>query len=219
MINSYYSMPLKKRKMFQLKLGLFSLAIILISGFIFYLINIVLLPLLFFIIPIIISLIAPFFDVPSLVEKQKIKYHSLFLLAEKESNGVIKIHGGTLFDYYFVLNKNMSGKDRTKFIILEYVKGVMNLTENIDEELIIEGTSYIINERTAEKIGLKKIKTNGFQKLILTYNYFNLMLSIYLAKKRIEFPNLTKVNTYQAKIKNIKKNEPFIKQLILKLQT
>ena len=107
--------------MFQIKLGLSSLALIIIHGLILGLINTKLLPLIILVIVIIISLIAPFFDVPSLVEKGSLKYHSLFLISEKKNKEIIKIHGGTLFDYYFVFNENWNGKERTKLIILEYL--------------------------------------------------------------------------------------------------
>ena len=112
----------------------------------------------------------------------------------------------------------MNGQERTKLILLEYLKGLINLIEEEDENIIIEGTSYIINERTANKVGLKKVSTNGLQWIILVFNYINLMVSISMAKKTIQFPNLNKVITYRAKVADIKKKEAFIKRLILKLE-
>ncbi|MBX2842211.1 MAG: hypothetical protein KTR26_10585 [Flammeovirgaceae bacterium] len=211
-------MPKKKQIAFQLRLGGVCLFVILFFGMVLFLIDARLLPLLFFIIGIVLSVIAPFLDVPSLIKNGDLKYHSLFLLAEKENRGVVKIHGGTLFDYYFALDQKLSGKDRTKLIISEYLKGMMSLAKNSNQELVFKGTSYIINERTADKIGLKKVKTNGISKLILMYNYFNLMASIYLSKNTIEFPSLNRINTYQFNAQDIMKKEQFINKLILKLE-
>ena len=216
--NQYFEWSKQQQRKFQLKLGIYSLIIIVIIGLILFSTGSNLSFLLLLVIVIMITLIAPFFDVPSLVGKGDLKYYSLFFLAEKEKKGVIKIHGGTLFDYYFVLNKNMNGQDRTKLIMLEYLKGLISLTKQENENIILEGTSYIINERTAKKVGLKKVSTNGVQTIILAFNYFNLMASIFMAKKTIQFPNLNKVNTYRAKVMDVKKKEQFINQLILNLE-
>lgn len=217
MKNRFYEMSNSDQKAFQIKLGALCLLVILFGGLIFLLIDIRLLPVLVFIIAIIISVVAPFLDVPALIKTGRLKYFSLFLLAEKENQGVVKIHGGTLFDYYFVLDKNWSGQERMKCIMSEYLKGLLNLTTHYNPDIIIRGTSYIINERTARKVGMKKIKTDGFQKIILLFNVFNLMVSIYLSKNKIEFPNLSQINTYQCKIEDILKNKDFIHELISKI--
>jgi hypothetical protein len=216
--NPYFELSNQQQRKFQINLGIYSLIIVVVITLILLSVSLNLSLLLPLVIGIVITLIAPFFDVPSLVEKGGLKYYSLFLLAEKEKKGIIKIHGGTLFDYYFVLSKNMNGQERTKLILLEYLKGLINLIKEEEENIIIEGTSYIINERTANKVGLKKVSTNGLQWIILAFNYINLMTSISMAKKTIQFPNLNKVNTYRAKVIDIKKKEQFINRLILKLE-
>ncbi|WP_139262946.1 hypothetical protein [Flammeovirga pacifica] len=164
-----------------------------------------------------LSIIAPFIDVPSMVKSGKITYHSLFFLAEKENKGVIKVHGGTLFDYYFVFQKNMKGQERTKLVIYEYLKGLKNLIESQNQDIIIEGTSYIINERTAKKLGLKKVQTNSSQLIILIFNYFNLAMSISLVKRKLHLPNLSNLNTYQGEVSAIKSKEVFIDKMISRL--
>ena len=108
MNNRYFQLSDKGKKIFRLKLLSSSLLLILLIG----LIIIILSPKLGFLIIVPISMmiliIAPFFDVPSLIENGQLKYYSLFLLAEQEKDGIITIHGGTLFDYYFVFQKEMS---------------------------------------------------------------------------------------------------------------
>lgn len=115
-------------------------------------------------------------------------YSSLFII-EKPRDGVIKIHGGTLFDYYFVIDKGMNGKQRTDFIIQQYLEGLLNLvdTYKTNKNMKIRGTSYILNKRTAEKIGFEIVKTNVLQKVILGYNYFNILISNSVAKTNYHF--------------------------------
>lgn len=218
MENRYYQLSAKEKNKFQLKLLLLSLLLVLSIGGIMLLISPKLLFFIVIIIAIIISVIAPFFDVPSLIEKEKLKYYSLFFLTEQEKDKVIKIHGGTLFDYYFVFQKDMSKQERTKLVLLEYLKGLKKLLKSTDEDVKIQGTSYIINERTANKLGLEKVATNGIQKIILCLNYINIMISLSLVKKSITFPNLNKIQTFEGKIRDIKKRELFIDRLIERLR-
>lgn len=218
MNNRYFQLSDKEKRKFQIKLLLSSLIATLSIGILLFLINPKLTFLIVIIIPIVISIIAPFFDVPSLIEKKKLRYYSLFLLAEQENDKTIKIHGGTLFDYYFVFQAQMTKQERTKIVLLEYLKGLRDLAKNIDEDVKIQGTSYIINERTANKLGLKKVAVNGLQNLILCFNYINLVLSMSLVKKTIVFPNLSKIQTFEGKIIDIKKRAVFINNLIEKLE-
>jgi hypothetical protein len=94
-----------------------------------------------------LSIIAPFFDMPSLKKSGKIIYYSPLFIAEKPKNDTLKVHGGTLFDYYFVIDKERNAKERTNFILQQYVEGLLRLMADYktDEKLIIRGTSYIIN--------------------------------------------------------------------------
>ncbi len=218
MNNRYFQLSDKEKRIFHFKLVSICLFSILIIGVIIITISPKFSFTIILVVAIAISIIAPFFDVPSLIEKGQLKYYSLFLLAEQEKDKTIKIHGGTLFDYYFVFQKEMTQQERTKIVLLEYLKGLRNLVENTNESIKIQGTSYIINERTANKLGLKKVSTNGIQNLILLFNYFNLILSISLVKKSIVFPNLRKIKTFEGKIIDIKKREIFINKLIKKLE-
>jgi len=218
MNNRYFQLSDKEKKIFQVKLLAGSLITILSIGIVLFLISPKLTFLIIPILSVLISIIAPFFDVPSLIENEKLKYYSLFLLAERERDKTIKIHGGTLFDYYFVFQEHMPKQQRTEIVLLEYLKGLRNLIENTSEDVKIQGTSYIINERTANKLGLNKIATDGLQSLILIYNYINVALSISLLKKSIVFPNLNKIQTFEGKILDIKQRERFINHLIEKLE-
>lgn len=142
-------------------------------------------------------------------------YLSPLFIAEKPNNELIKIHGGTLFDYYYVIDKGMNGKQRTDFIIQQYLDGLLRLLElyGKDKKMKIQGTTYIINERTAEKIGFKTVETDIWQKMILAYNYFNILISNSIAKNKLSFPKLGKTRTFEADVGQLLKRKDLIEKL------
>ncbi|WP_452231872.1 hypothetical protein [Lacinutrix sp. MEBiC02595] len=220
MNHRFYSKSKKEQNRIQIKiaiaavsLNLLILVLCLLSGFYFFI---------FLFLIITLSIIAPFFDVPAMKKKGKLIYYSSLLITEKENKGTIIIHGGSLFDYIFVIDKSLSGKQRTNFILQKYVEGILNLIQACDENhntsLRIKGTTYILNARTAEKIGLKITKTDFLQKLILTYNYVNILISNSIAKRKIAFPKLNNIKTFESNIEELIKRREFIESLNSKLK-
>ncbi len=218
MSNRYFQLSNQEKKTFQVKLILLSLVFIILSGVLIATMSLKFSFLIVVVIALIISVVAPFFDVPTLVEKGKLTYHSLFLLAEEEKDRLIKIHGGTLFDYYFTFPEDMSGADRTKLVLLEFLKGLKHLIETTDDKVELQGTSYIINERTASKVGLETARVDAAQLLILGFNYLNLMISMSVVKRAVHFPNLSNVKTFRGSIAAVKARESYIDSLIEKLE-
>ena len=157
--------------------------------------------------PIILSIIAPFFDVPAMRKSGKLIYYSPLFITEKEKDGVITIHGGTLFDYVFVIDRRMTGRQRTTFIIQQYLEGLLNLLEEYEgrehANLKIRGTSYIISERTARKMGFQVTGLDGVQKGLLVYSYYNLLLSNSIAKGRLAFPKLSRTITVESNLSEL----------------
>ncbi|WP_405604966.1 hypothetical protein [Polaribacter sp. Asnod1-A03] len=162
-----------------------------------------------------LSIIAPFFDMPSLKKSGKMVYYSPLFITEKPKNRVIKIHGGTLFDYYFVIDKKLNGKQRTDFIIQQYLQGLLSLIDKYgnESEMKLEGTSYILNKRTAKKIGFKIVETDFLQKVILIYNYFNILISNSISKNKLSFPNLKETKTFEANFKDLAQRKDYIEKL------
>lgn len=209
----FYNKTKKEQNRILILIAICSLTIISISIFIsfyseLYFIGII-------ITSIVLSIVAPFFDVPSLIKSGKMNYYSPLFLSEKPKNGIIKIHGGTLFDYVFVIDEKMNGKQRKILIIQQYLSGLLLLIEEYrdNKQLKIRGTSYIINEKTAEKIGFKLIETNTIQKAILIFNFFNIMISKSIANKKLSFPNLSKTRTFEAEISQLIENKRYIEKL------
>ena len=213
MKHRFYTKTKKEQNKIFIVIAVCALAIIvpsivlsIYSGF--YLIGILILV-------ITLSVIAPFFDMPSLKKSGKMIYHSPLFIAEKPKNGLIKIHGGTLFDYFFVIDKTMNGKQRTNFIIQQYLEGLLRLIEKYENNktMKIKGTSYILNQRTAEKIGFQIVKTDILQKIILTYNYFNILISNSIAKNKLSFPKLNKTKTFEADLSQLLERKEYIEKL------
>jgi hypothetical protein len=169
-----------------------------------------------------LSIIAPFFDTPALKRSGKLIYYSPLFLAEKESNGLIIVHGGTLFDYVFVIDRQLSGRQRTNFIIKSYLEGILNLIEAHEQKKntvpLIRGTTYFLNERTAGRIGMVKVKTDILQQLIMIFNYVNLLVTNSIAKKRLSFPNVSTIKTYQVALRELIKRKKIIEGLHEKLK-
>ncbi|WP_445721623.1 hypothetical protein [Flavobacterium sp.] len=220
MNHRYFLKSNKEQSHIQLKIGIVAfffnliiLAVAIVSGFyILFILSIV----------ITLSIIAPFFDVPTLKKNGRLIYYSSLFIAEKEKNGTIIVHGGSLFDYVFVIDKTLNGIQRTNFILQRYLEGVLNLIANCEKEhntsVKIKGTTYILNERTANKIGLKTTKTDFIQKLILTYNYVNVLVSNSIAKKKLSFPSMNNIKTFECEINDLIERKEFIIALNNKLK-
>jgi hypothetical protein len=76
----------------------------------------------------------------------------------------------------------------------------------------------MINERTVERIGFKVINTDFIQKLILMYNYFNILISYSIAKGKLAFPNLRDIKTFEAQLNDLIKHKKYLEELNDKLK-
>ncbi len=221
MKHRFYNKSKSEQNKIQSVIVLSALAIKLLSIFLSWKTGIYLIAIFTF--PIVLSLIASFIDTPSMKKSGRLIYYSPLFITEKPKNDIITIHGGTLFDYVFVINKKMTGKQSTDFIIQQYLEGLLSMIETYEDtknsDLRICGTSYIINQRTAERIGLKIVKTDYFQKMILLYNYFNIFISNSIAKNKIAFPNLNKTKTFETDLKTLIEHKVYIAQLNQKLES
>ncbi|MCM4161897.1 hypothetical protein FHG64_15825 [Antarcticibacterium flavum] len=218
--HTFYKRSRKKQNKILLLIGLgalgFNLLMLLISIFTgWYL-------LVLFTFAISLSIIAPFFDTPQMVKNGKLTYFSSLFLAETERKAAIVIHGGTLFDYFFVIDRDLNGQQRTNLILQKFIEGLLHLTSSYhskDAGIRVKGTSYILNERTLEKAGFTIVKTDVLQYVILIWNYFNLTLSLSLAKAKLTFPNLGRVVTFEAELSSLMDRRSYLESLNTRLTT
>jgi hypothetical protein len=213
--NKFYLKSEQQQRIFQVKmvslLVLFLLPIFFISYILkMYVANA-------FSIWISLSILAPFFDVPSMVKRKQLKYYSALLLAEKKKKKSIIIHGGTLFDYFFSIDKNIDGKKRKTLILQQYIEGLTELIKeyrNSDNpNLMIKGTTYILNEKTGKKLGFTPERPGFVQALILIFNYPNLLVAKSFANGKLSLPNLTRIRTFKTTLSKLVENEALIGDL------
>lgn len=178
--------------------------------------------LLLFFIPIIFLIAAPFIDLPMGKKSGKFIYHSPLFISEKPLNDKIIIHGGTLFDYVFTIEKKMNANARTRFVLLGYVKGLLGFIQEhergLDKDYTVRGTSYFVNERTAMFLGFSSVRTDFAQLIILLFNYIPLMTSGSYVKKGLTFPRLSEIKTYEAKLSQIIEHKSKLIQLKKRLE-
>lgn len=220
MKHGFYIKSKKEQSWIQFQVGLAAFVFTLIVSFVAWVTGIYFL--IFLAIAIALSIIASFFDVPSSKKSGGLIYYSPLFLSEKPKNGVVTIHGGSLFDYVFVIDRKLNGKQRTSFIIQQYLEGLLKLIEENEaskpENFVVRGTSYIINERTAQRIGFKVIETDFLQKLILIYNYFNITIAHSIAKGKLSFPKLNATKTFEATMEELVERKEYMRNLNEKLK-
>ncbi|WP_209403573.1 hypothetical protein [Pseudozobellia sp. WGM2] len=213
MQHRYYQKTREERKIVNFKLGFLVVAVTVLLLCLFHFSDFFLfLPLGFW---MLLSILASFVDTPSMVKSGRLKYYSHLLLAEKEKNNQIVIHGGTLFDYYFTLSKNDSGAKRRNLVLAEYLRGLSVLAQKneIKADVQIKGTTYVLNERTAQKIGFVSKRPEGIQMLILLLNYPALIASKSFVAKKISLPNLMNTRTFTTNIETLRAHQDKIRKM------
>ena len=187
----FYSWSQRKQKIFiyllYLTLGLLMLGVIVLIAIFKVVWPLIILP--FFIITV-----ASFADAPSGKHSGSLIYYSPFFIVTKVKNGKSILHAGTPFDYFFVFRREDYGMKARKKVLTEFLRGLIRYMDHLpEEEIVIEGTSYFFNERTAKKLGFD-IKPAGIdQVIILGFNFLPLMLTYSFTKGKFGFPDLGKI--------------------------
>lgn len=161
--------------------------------------------------PIVMLIAAPFIDLPMGKKNGKFIYYSPLFITEPVKNNKVIVHGGTLFDYLYTVSPDLKGCDRTNYVLYGLLLGLIKFIsehENRDnDDLRIRGTSYIINQRTAARFGLKPVKTDLFQYIIMLFNYIPITLSYSFIKRKIHFPKISEIKTYQGELSELANNK------------
>jgi len=217
MKHPYYQLSLQARKRFQWKVILILFGILVFSGLLAYVTKSIL-PL--FLIFAGLSTLATFIDVPQGIEKGNLVRYSPMFLTSVERKQKIQLHGGTLFDYYFCLPKYKSASERKKVVLLAYLEGLLHLIEAKKEspETSLLGTTYILNERTATKLGFTIIPPQIGQKLLLILNYIPLLVANSMLHKKLSLPKLSKSIGIETNIAKLQQQKKRIEALVVKLK-
>lgn len=149
MKHRFYQKSEKKQKQFILIVSLGLLVVFLVTLYLAFITKQYWLSL---IIAPIIMMAAPFIDTPMGKRNGKLTYYSPMFITEKADHQKTIFHGGTLFDYCFTLDFSVPGYARTRWILLGYLKGLLNFIEahqELDGETqVLEGTSYILDRKS-----------------------------------------------------------------------
>lgn len=176
-------------------------------------------PLLF--IPIILSCLASFVDVPLGRRNGHLIYYSPLLLASALKNGEIELHGGTLFDYYFTLSINKSEHRNRKMVLYSYLEGLMNLLAEWDEkndDIKLSANAYFINPKTAARLGFVQKSTPQVQKILMVFNYLPIMFSYSIANGKLSFPNILSLKSYECTIGELRRNEAYLEEMFERMK-
>lgn len=125
------------------------------------------------------------------------KYYSPMLLGYLPNDKHIDLHSGGNFDYLFVFALEKGNRDLPiKRRIMQYhLAGLLNLIQRIEEgelpeTVVISGTSYFFNERTAAKFGFSTEEPSLFYKSNLFVNFIDLFWMYSLSQGRPAIPRL-----------------------------
>jgi len=148
------------------------------------------------------------------------KYLSPMLLVILASDKKYEIHNGTTFDYLMVMNNVKPGPEFSKKMLIYYLDGLLNIVEKIEtselsENVLIQGSSYFFNDRTAKKLGFKLSKANFSVKINMLVNYFDLIWMYSLSQGRLSFPNLINVQTVSVTGKLLVMNKTKLNEISL----
>lgn len=217
MQHPYYKLEEQSKNQFQWKIILLIIGIVVFSGILIYFTK-SFLP--FILIFIGINTLASFIDIPQGIKKGNLVRYSPMFLTSKERKQHIQLHGGTLFDYYFCLPEYKTASERKKAVLLAYLEGLVNVIETKKDspKTKVLGTTYILNPRTAEKLGFKVTPPQIGQKFLLVMNYIPILIAHSLLYKKLSFPKLSNSIGIAAEISELQQNKKRIEQLVEKLK-
>lgn len=211
--NRFFTLSAREQRNFRLKAGATAGAgILLVIGGL-YLFAPALLFLGVALAAVVLGVLAPFFDVPGLVRRGRLRYLSTFLLAEPARYGVVTLHGATLFDYYFSLDTDRSGRRRTARVLAGYLDGLLRLLDTEPDDTVVRGTTYLLNVRTAGRAGLHPEPTDGLQRLLLLANFPRLAVELSYLKRRLVWPRLSAVRTYSGTVGEVREHAAALRRM------
>ncbi len=164
-----------------------------------------------------LQLAAPFLDTPAGIRKGTLRYAAPLCIIQPVKDKGVVLHGGTLFDYWYVLRPYPSFRLRKKRLLYDMVRGLRLEAERAQAEdrldQFVRGTSYFINLRTATRFGLQPVSRDWGQILILWFNAAQVTAAYTIMRGRLAWPPLHRVQTYTGTWNAIYKNRKMLETL------
>lgn len=153
--------------------------------------------------PLPIQLAAPFLDMPSGKKSGRLIYYAPLFVVEPTRKKTILLHGGTLFDYFFVLPHVHAVPLRRRRVLHDYVRGLRLLAkacmERQEGDSRLRGTTYFLRPETVRTFGFEPVRTDAGQRLVLWLNAAQVTLAYSWLNQAFRWPPLTNIRTYEAK--------------------
>lgn len=149
-----------------------------------------------------IFIVAQFVDTPLGHRSGRLIYFSPLFLVERERSGGFILHGGTLFDYFFVFSWKEAGEVARRQVVEQFIAGLLAFIEYLGTnqmyETRIKGSSYFFSERNAHRYGFEIVETESTQRLILVMNYVVLFVMYSFTRGKVAFPPIREIKTVQS---------------------
>ncbi len=169
---------------------------------------------------LLLQVAAPFLDTPSGRARGSLVYYAPLFLVEPLREGVMVLHGGTLFDYWFVLRGPMSAHERRQRVVRDFLRGLIAVAEEHVREggpsFRLRATTYILHPATARRAGFERAPTSAGAVLVWL-NALLLTVAYSLVQRRLRLPPLHRTRTYEASIESLVHRLPRLRALETRL--
>ncbi len=161
-------------------------------------------------------LLVPFVDTPSGKMSGTLFYYSPLFIVSKQKKGVYQLHGGTLFDYFFIFKWKDRGLKSKKVVFIHLLDGLLNLIEELkstEDAVTIKGASYFFNEKTAQSINFTTHPAPAFHKIMMGIHYLAIAISYSFTTGKFALPPLGNLIEMESDKHNLIQQEPVIRRL------
>lgn len=168
-----------------------------------------------------LQIAAPFIDGPSGKRSGSLVYYAPLFLVEPRSDGSAALHGGTLFDYWFVFDRSMDATARKRRVLYDYVRGLIALAEQQQQtggpSFELYATTYFIGPAMAKRAGFVPTAAHAGVAL-LWLNIIQLTLAYSLVSRRVRIPPVHRSRSYEASIETVVSRLPQLRALEARLR-
>jgi len=169
---------------------------------------------------LLLQLFAPFLDTPAGRAKGSLVYYAPLFIVEPRRDGDKVLHGGTLFDYWFVLRGPLSAEQRKRRVLLDYVRGLIALAREHERSggpsFDLWATSYVLGPVTARRAGFEVMPLRAGA-LLVWFNALQLTAAYSLVHRRVRLPPLHRTRSYRATIESLVEHVPHLQALEARL--